>query len=82
MIRALLLLIALAILVVIGLAYTGMINLKQTQEAQAPKYELEVKPVEVGTSTTNVTVPTVGTETKQVEYPTVSIGDGNQSNAQ
>jgi Tfp pilus assembly protein PilV len=82
MIRALLLLIALVILVVIGLAYTGFINLRQTQQAQAPKYELQVKEVGVGTSTANVTVPTVGTETKQIEYPTVTVSDGNQANAQ
>jgi hypothetical protein len=82
MIRFLLLLIALAILVVIGLAYTGFINLKQTQQAQAPKYELQVKEVGVGTTTQNVTVPTVGTETKQIEVPTITVGDGNQANTQ
>ena len=82
MIRALLVLIAIALAALIVLTYMGIINLTQTQPAQAPKYAVTVKPVEVGTTTTNVQVPTVGMKTKQVEVPTVRIGDGNQSGNQ
>jgi cytochrome oxidase Cu insertion factor (SCO1/SenC/PrrC family) len=75
--RALLVLIALAILVAIGLVYTGVISLSQTRQAQTPAFDLKVKRVEVGTTTSNVTMPTVGTTTKQVETPTVRLSDGN-----
>jgi len=40
-----------------------------------------VKPVEVGTKTTNVQVPAVEMKQKQVEVPTVRVGDGNQQSA-
>jgi cytochrome oxidase Cu insertion factor (SCO1/SenC/PrrC family) len=79
MLRALLVLIALAILVGIALVATGMVSLQQTRQAQAPAYDVKVKQVELGTTTTNVSVPTVGMETKQVETPTVRVGDGNAS---
>jgi cytochrome oxidase Cu insertion factor (SCO1/SenC/PrrC family) len=77
MLRALLVLIALAILVGIALVATGMVSLQQTRQAQAPAFDLKVKQVELGTTTTNVSVPTVGMQTKQVETPTVRVGDGN-----
>jgi cytochrome oxidase Cu insertion factor (SCO1/SenC/PrrC family) len=80
--RALLVLVALAIVVLIALTYTGVISLRQTQEAQAPKFDLKVKQVEVGTTTTNVQVPTVGTRTKQIETPTIRVVNGSDSNSQ
>ena len=80
--RALLLLLALAILVVIGLVYTGVISLRQTQVAQAPKFDVKVKDVQVGTTTTNVQVPAVEMKTKQVEVPRITVTDGNQAGAQ
>jgi uncharacterized membrane protein (Fun14 family) len=78
MLRALLMLIALAILALIVLTYTGIISLHQTQPAQAPKYDVKVKTVEMGTTTTNVQVPAVEMKQKQVEVPTVKVSDGNQ----
>ena len=75
--RALLILIALAILVAIGLVATGVVSLSQTRQAQTPAFDLKVKKVEMGTTTSNVTVPTVTTTTKQVETPTVRLSDGN-----
>ena len=78
MLRALLMLIALAILALIVLTYTGIISLHQTQAAQAPKYDVKMKTVEVGTTTTNVQVPAVEMKQKQVEVPTVKVSDGNQ----
>jgi hypothetical protein len=82
MARLLLLIIALLIIAAIVLTSTGMINLRQTQNAQAPRYEVDVKKVGIGTTTTNVTVPTVSTETRQVEVPTITVSDGNQVNSQ
>ena len=51
MLRTLLLLVAILIIAAIGATYMGWINLRQTQQAQAPKYELDVKQVEVPTLT-------------------------------
>lgn len=71
MLRALLLIVALLILLVIGAVWLGLLDLNQTQNAQAPKFEMKVNPVTVGT--TNV----------QIEVPRVEVGDGNaQANAQ
>jgi hypothetical protein len=78
MIRALLFLIALALIVLLVLTYMGVISLTQTQPAQAPKFAVTVKPVEVGTKTANVQVPTVQMKNEQVEVPVVRVGDGNQ----
>jgi hypothetical protein len=71
MLRAVLLIAALLILLVIGAVWLGLLDLNQTQNAQAPKFEMKVNPVTVGT--TNV----------QVEVPSVQVGDGNaQANQQ
>jgi cytochrome oxidase Cu insertion factor (SCO1/SenC/PrrC family) len=72
MLRAILLLVALLILLVIGAVWLGLIDLNQTQNAQAPKFEVKVNPVTVGTTTTNV----------QVEVPRVEVGGGEQANRQ
>ena len=82
--RFILLIVALAILLVIGLVYTGVISLQQTQPAQAPKFDLKVKDVDVGTTTTNVNLPAIEMKTKQVEVPSISVTDGeaSQANAQ
>jgi len=72
MLRALLLLVALVILLVIGAVWLGLLDLNQTQNAQAPKFEVKVNPVTVGTTTTNV----------QLEVPRVEVGGGEQANQQ
>ena len=72
MLRAVLLLVALIILLVIGAVWLGLLDLNQTQNAQAPKFEVKVNPVTVGTTTTNV----------QVEVPRVEVGGGEQANQQ
>ena len=73
MLRAILLIVALLILLVIGAVWLGLLDLNQTQNAQAPKFEVKVNPVTVGTTTTNV----------QLEVPRVQVGDGNvQANQQ
>jgi cytochrome oxidase Cu insertion factor (SCO1/SenC/PrrC family) len=70
MLRAVLLIVALLILLVIGAVWLGLIDLNQTQNAQAPKFEVKVNPVTVGT--TNVSV----------EVPRVEVGGGEQANQQ
>lgn len=72
MLRAVLLLVALLILLVIGAVWLGLLDLNQTQNAQAPKFEVKVNPVTVGTTTTNV----------QLEVPRVEVGGGEQANQQ
>jgi hypothetical protein len=72
MLRAILLIVALIVLLVIGAVWLNLIDLNQTQSAQAPKFEVKVNPVEVGTTTTNV----------QVEVPRVTVGGSEPSNQQ
>ena len=72
MLRAILLIVALIILLAIGAVWLGLLDLNQTQNAQAPKFEVKVNPVEVGTTTKNV----------QIEVPSVSVGGNEQANQQ
>jgi cytochrome oxidase Cu insertion factor (SCO1/SenC/PrrC family) len=72
MLRAILLIVALVILLGIGAVWLGLVDLNQTQNAQAPKFEVKVNPVTVGTTTTNV----------QLEVPKVEVGGGEQANQQ
>ncbi|HET9640506.1 MAG TPA: hypothetical protein VFP12_15005 [Allosphingosinicella sp.] len=72
MLRAVLLLVALIVLLVIGAVWLGLLDLNQTQNAQAPKFEVKVNPVTVGTTTTNV----------QIEVPRVEVGGNEQANQQ
>ena len=69
MLRAVLILVALIILLVIGAVWLGLIDLNQTRSAQAPEFEVKVNPVEVGTTTRNV----------QVEVPRVTVGGGGET---
>ena len=74
MLRKLLLLLALIVLVGIGLVWANVIDLRWNERAEAP-LEVQLNPVEVGTTTSNVTVPVVNTETRQVQTPTVRVRD-------
>ncbi|MEA3051763.1 MAG: hypothetical protein QOG72_666 [Sphingomonadales bacterium] len=80
MLRSILLIVALLILALIVAVWLGLVDLNQTQTAQAPKFEVKVNPVQVGTTTANIQTPTVEMKTKQVDVPTVSVGD--QANQQ
>jgi hypothetical protein len=77
MLRALLLIIALLILIAIALTALGIIDLRQTQHAQAPEMELKVNDIDVGTTTANVALPTVEMKSRQVEVPAVTVDRGN-----
>ena len=69
--RAILLIVALLIVLAIAAVAVGLVDLRKTQDAQAPKFEVKVNDVKVGTTTT------------QIETPTVTIDKGNESaNAQ
>ena len=59
--RALLVLVAVAVLVVVGLMQLGIVSFTQTQAAvvQAPRFEADVAKVEVGTENRVVAVPSV-----------------------
>jgi uncharacterized membrane protein (Fun14 family) len=59
--RALLVLLGIAVLVVAGLLVTGIVSIDQTRPAvvQAPKFEADVGRVSLGTENKTVTVPTV-----------------------
>jgi cytochrome oxidase Cu insertion factor (SCO1/SenC/PrrC family) len=81
MLRAVLIIVALLILLAIGAVWLGLVDLSQTQTAQAPKFEVKVKPVSVGTATANIQTPTVEMKTKQVEVPSVTVG-GEPANQQ
>ena len=77
MLRTLLLLIVLALVIFIALVMTGFVNLRQDGSGVS----LQTKDIEVGTTPTNVQLPTVTIENRQVEVPSVTLSDGN-SNAQ
>ena len=79
MLRAILLIVALLIVLAIVALKSGLIDVTQTQQAQAPRIDLKVNDVNVGTSPANVQVPTVGTTTRQVELPSVTIDKGGET---
>lgn len=62
--RTILSLLAIAVLVVVGLMYFGIINIDQTQQAvvQAPKFQADVAKVTLGTENKTVAVPTISVE--------------------
>ncbi|UVO52313.1 hypothetical protein M0208_18015 [Sphingomonas sp. SUN019] len=59
--RALLVLVGIASLVVVGAMALGLVNIDQTQRAvvQAPKFEADVARINVGTEKKTVEVPSI-----------------------
>ncbi|MDP8995289.1 MAG: hypothetical protein M3N07_09995 [Pseudomonadota bacterium] len=80
MLRAILLILALVVLAAIGLVWAGVIEVDWNRDARAP-VEVQINPVEVGTTTTNLQVPVVSTETRQVETPAVRVRDDDPAPA-
>ena len=76
MLRAILLIVALAIILAIGAVALGLGDVTQSQRAQAPRIDVKVNDVDVGTAPANVQMPTVGTTTRQIELPQVTIDKG------
>ena len=74
MLRTLLLVVAFVVVIGIALIALGVVSLNRGSDGTVT---LETKDVEVGTTTTNVSVPVVRTEERQVEVP--SIGVANES---
>jgi len=62
--RALLVLLGVAALVVVVLIYTGILSIDQTRPAvvQAPAFQADVAKVTVGTENKTVAVPTINVE--------------------
>jgi uncharacterized membrane protein (Fun14 family) len=62
--RTLLVLLAVAVLVLVGLMQFGIVSIDQTRPAvvQAPKFEADVARVSVGTENKTVAVPTIEVE--------------------
>ncbi len=77
MLRAILLIIALVIIAAIGATSLGLVSFTQTQGAQAPKIDVKVNDVDVGTTTANVQLPSVEMKSRQVEVPAVTVDKGN-----
>jgi hypothetical protein len=82
MLRAILIILALVILVLIGMTATGWLTWFQSPNGQTTTLNPKVNDLEVGTTTANVQVPTVGTTTKEVNVPTVKVDTNGQANAQ
>jgi hypothetical protein len=76
MLRALLLIVALLIIAAIVVMATGLVDFRQIQGGQAPKVEMKVNKIDVGTTATTVKVPTVEMKDKQVDVPTVRVDRG------
>ncbi len=76
MLRAILLIIALLIVLAIAAVAVGLVDVTQTQQAQAPRLDVKVNDVDVGTAPANIQVPALGTTTKQIEVPKVTIDKG------
>jgi hypothetical protein len=62
--RALLVLVGIAALVVVGAMALGLVNIDQTQQAvvQAPKFEADVARINVGTEKKTVEVPSISVQ--------------------
>ncbi len=83
MMRALLILVGLAALVVVGAWSLGLVSIDQSKVAQAPALKLEggqvpeftmnMAKIEFGTENKSIEVPTVGTTTQTIAVPTVSV---------
>lgn len=81
--RFLLILVGIVALLFLGAWALGIVDLRQTQTArvpevkleggQAPKFDVDVGKVEIGTETRTVEVPKVETEKKHIEVPVVRV---------
>ena len=76
MMRTILLVIALLIVIVMALVWTGVINLNRNANGSV---SIQTKDVQVGTTPANVQVPVVRTETRQVEVPSVAVTNGSNT---
>ena len=78
MLRTLLLLVAFVVVIGIALVAFGVVSLNRGSDGTVT---LETRDVEVGTTTTNVSVPVVRTEERQVEVPRIGVAN-ESANAQ
>ncbi len=81
--RALLVLVGLAALVVVGAWALGLVSIDQSKVAQAPSLKLEggqapeftvnMAKIELGTENKTIEVPTVGTKQTTIAVPTMTM---------
>lgn len=88
--RKLLAVLAIVVVVVIALFASGFWSVKQTREGelptvdikaeggQLPAFDPESKEVVVGTTETNVAVPTVETKNATIDVPVVGVKDNGE----
>jgi hypothetical protein len=91
--RFILTILVLAVLVMIVGVATGFVDLSSSGQLRAPKVnvsaeggevpklDVDTKELVVGTTETNVAVPTIGMEKSKINVPTIGVkdnGDGNQ----
>ena len=89
--RAILVILGLAAIVVVALMSLGMLRIEQTSTGsfptiafsggQAPKFKADMGKVNVGTTNTTVQVPTVQMTNTTVQVPTVSVEKADNSAA-
>ncbi len=89
MLRGILVILILAVLALIAAVSLGWLDINQTREAklpslkveagQAPAFDVKAKEVVVGTTETNIAVPTVETRQKQVRVPVVAVKDAGEA---
>jgi hypothetical protein len=77
MLRTILLIVALLLVLAIGAVAVGWVDITPTPQTQSPGLNVKINDIDIGTSPTNVQMPTVGTATRQVELPSVTIDKGN-----
>lgn len=83
MMRALLVLVGLAALVIVGAWSLGLISIDQSKVArapsvrveggQAPEFTVNTAKIELGTENRTIEVPTVGTKQTTIAVPTMSV---------
>lgn len=89
--RAILVIIGLAAVVVVALMALGMVHIEQTSTGslptiafsggKAPTFKADVGKVNVGVTNTTVQVPTVGMTNTMVQVPTVNVQKADNSAA-
>lgn len=92
--RFILTILVIAVLVMIVGVATGFINLNSSgqlrapkvnvtaQGGEVPKLDVDTKELVVGTTETNVAVPSIGMEKSKINVPTIGVKDNGDGNGQ
>jgi uncharacterized membrane protein YqiK len=79
MARMILLILVVLVLLAIGLVWSGLVNLRQTDSGGL---QIKTGDVEVGTTVRNTQVPVLRMEERQVEVPSIGVRTGAAENVQ